>query len=115
MRKSILELVIGNLDEKREYKNLMKRVNALPSDYRYVYKKLLNYSYNFDFGKSLPTTLLELFEESAAAGRPVLEVVGKDAAGLCDGLMRVNEVQEDNLKKQMNREIAEHFHRNGDR
>lgn len=101
MRKSILELVIGNLDEKREYKNLMKRVNALPSDYRYVYKKLLNYSYNFDFDKSLPTTLLELFEESAA--------------GFCDGLMRVNEVQEDNLKKQMNREIAEHFHRNGDR
>lgn len=80
MRKSILELVIGNLDEKREYKNLMKRVNALPSDYRYVYKKLLNYSYNFDFDKSLPTTLLELFEESAAAGRPVLEVVGKDAS-----------------------------------
>ena len=40
MGKSILELVIGNLDEKREYKNLMKRVNALPSDHRYAAKTL---------------------------------------------------------------------------
>ena len=113
--KSILELVIGNLDEKREYRRIMKRVNALPADYRYVYKKLMNYSYNFDFGNSLQRTLLELFEESAADGRLLRDVVGKDAAAFCDGLMRVNEVQQASLKKQMNREIAEHFHRNGDK
>ena len=113
--KSIVELVIGNLDEKREYRSMMKRVNALPADYRYVYKKLMNYSYNFDCGNSLQSTLLELFEESAADGRPVREVVGKDTAAFCDGLMRVNAVQQVSLKKQMNQEIAEHFHRNGDK
>lgn len=34
MKKSFIELIIGDLHEKREWRQFTKRVNALPRDYR---------------------------------------------------------------------------------
>ena len=39
MLDNFIKLVIGDLNEKREYKKIMKRVNALPKDYSFAFKK----------------------------------------------------------------------------
>lgn len=111
MAKSFLELVTGNLEEKKAWRQLMKRVNALPEDYRFTYKKILNYGYNFGFCCITQSDLLELFEESAAAGRPVLDVVGSDVAFFCDELIRASAAETENAREKLNREVLEHFHR----
>lgn len=111
MTKSFLELVIGGLDEKRAWKQMMKRVDALPEDYRFAYKKIQSYGYNFGFCCVTQSDLIELFEENAAAGRPVLEVVGNDVAAFCDELIHVNEADIENAREKLNREILEHFHK----
>ncbi len=40
MNKSILEVVFGDLDEKNAYRQKMKRVKALPENYRTAFKKI---------------------------------------------------------------------------
>lgn len=112
MSKSIIELVIGNLDEKREYKKYTKRVNALPKDYRFAFKKIRNYMYYTDLSgceMSLFTDLVELFEASAAAGKPVLSITGTDVAVFCDELMRAASADKSTTREKLNMEIHEHF------
>lgn len=111
LRKSFIELVAGNLDEKREYRQMIKRVKALPKDYRYVYKKIMNYSYNFGFYLDLGEQLLEFLEESSSAGRPAFEVIGSDAAAFCDELIRNSISQSKDSREKLNCEIADHFRR----
>lgn len=111
MAKSFLEFVIGDLDEKKVWRQMMKRVDALPEDYRFTYKKILNYGYNFGFCCLTQSDLLVLFEERAAAGRPVREIVGGDVAAFCDELICAASTRQDDAREQLNREIAAHFHR----
>lgn len=111
MTKSFLELVVGSLDEKKAWKELMKRVDALPDDYRFAFKKILNYGYNFGFCFITQSELLEMFEENAAAGRPVGEIVGNDVAAFCDELIHASTIHGEGAGEKLNREIAEYFHR----
>ncbi len=116
MKKSFLELVIGDLDEKRAYGRFMKRVNALPRDYCFAFKKIQNYMYSLGApgcNMMLFADLLELFEESAAAGRTVLEVTGKDVAAFSDDLLRAAATNMVTAHEKLNEEILEHFHRGG--
>lgn len=114
MVQSWVELVIGDLDEKRVWRRFKKRVNALPKDYRFTYKKILGYFYNFGCQQAMLSGLLELFEESAAEGKPVLTVVGSDVAAFCDELMQASGAADGDLRERLNREIREHFHREGE-
>lgn len=38
-------MIIGDLDEKSEYKQMIKRVDKLPRDYNYAFKKIRKYMY----------------------------------------------------------------------
>lgn len=113
MQKSILELLVGDLDEKRVYRVFMKRVNALPSDYRYAFKRIQRYLYNFGAEMVVLTQLAELFEESAAQGKPVLDVIGSDVAAFCDELIQACAKSDETAKERLNQEIFDHFHREG--
>lgn len=113
MAKSFIELVIGGLDEKRVWRRFIKRVNGLPGDYRFAFKKILNYFYNFGCDIAMLSDLLELFEAGAAEGKPVSDVVGSDTAAFCDEVIRVSAAGTINTREQLNREILEHFHREG--
>lgn len=113
MAKSFLEWTVGNLDEKRAWRRQMKRVNTLPRGYRFAYKKILNYGYNYGFCCVTQSDLLELFEESAAAGRLLPDVIGPDTAAFCDALIRANTADAGGARERLNREIAAHFHREG--
>ena len=45
MFKSFTNLIIGDLDAKRAYKKLMKRVDVLPEDYKFTFRKIQQYMY----------------------------------------------------------------------
>jgi DNA-binding ferritin-like protein (Dps family) len=111
--KKFIELVTGNLDEKRAERRRQKRVNALPKDYQFVYKQLMHYICNFGFFDQLGKELLDFFEESALAGRPVLEVIGSDAAAFCDELMRSSCPRKESAGEKLNSEILSYFRKDG--
>ncbi|MCL1841913.1 MAG: DUF1048 domain-containing protein, partial [Propionibacteriaceae bacterium] len=77
--------------DKREYRQQMARVKALPSDYRYVFKKIQSQMWAFAGGDGmdmLPVQydLIDLFEQGVAQGKPVLAVTGDDVAAFVDDL-----------------------------
>ena len=98
------------LESKRDYKQQMARVDALPEDYRYVYKKIQGHMWQFVSGAGydmmkIHGDLLDLFEEGAAQGRPVLEITGEDVAGFCDELLRSARTCTDDQRQRFNRAI----------
>lgn len=79
------------LEDKREYRRMMTRVDALPEDYRFAYNKIQHYMWKFVSGGgldivALQADLLELFEEGAAEGKNVYDITGEDVAAFCDEL-----------------------------
>ena len=113
MKKSFMELVIGDLNEKRAWRQFTKRVNALPKEYRYMFKKILHYFYNFGYNLEMLTDLLELFEVNVAEGKLIRDVVGNDVASFCDELIHANASDTVTPRERLNREILEYFHREG--
>lgn len=115
MAKSCMELVIGDLEGKRAYRRFMKRVNALPKEYCYAFKKMRSYLYNTDLTgcDTLFPDLVELLEAAAAQGKPVLAVVGGDVATFCDELVRASAPDRHMPREKLNEEILKHFHREG--
>lgn len=110
MPKSVIELVIGDLGEKRAYRQFMKRVNGLPEGYRFVFEKIQSYMRSFAGGDGLDMLktqyeLIELFEAGAAEGKHVLDVTGEDVAGFCDELIRDNKLWMNSRRKKLNRDI----------
>lgn len=115
MAKFIMERLVGNLEEKRAYRRFMKRVSALPKDYRFAFYKMRSYLYNTDLSGCgmLFSDLVELLESSAAENRPVLDVFGGDVASFCDELVRASAPDRLTAGEKLNREILEHFHGEG--
>ena len=104
MKKSFMELVIGDLNEKRAWRQFTNR---------YMFKKILHYFYNFGYNLEMLTDLLELFEVNAAEGKLIRDVVGNDVASFCDELIHANASDTVTPRERLNREILEHFHREG--
>ncbi|MED3987555.1 DUF1048 domain-containing protein [Peribacillus simplex] len=91
--KKFIELIIGDLESKKEYKAFMKKVNSLPKDYVFVFKKIQKYMWNFGYGFGEEIiNLYELFEASAADGKHVLDVTGEDVAAFADELMALSKL-----------------------
>ncbi|MGD3112092.1 DUF1048 domain-containing protein [Streptomyces sp. YGL11-2] len=80
------------IEGKRQWRALMARVKALPPDYQIVYKEVQRYL--FKVGPvdlpdgSLLSGIVGFFEEGAAAGKGILEVIGNDVAAFCDDLVK---------------------------
>lgn len=91
--KKFIELIVGDLESKKEYKAFMKNVNSLPKDYAFVFKKIQKYMWNFGYGFGEEIiNLYELFEASAAEGKYVLDVTGEDVAAFADELMALSKL-----------------------
>ena len=91
--KKFIELIIGDLESKKEYKAFMKKVNSLPKDYAFVFKKIQKYMWNFGYGFGEEIiNLYELFEASSAEGRHVLDVTGENVAAFADELMAISKL-----------------------
>ena len=95
---------------KQEYKQQMARVENLPEDYQYVFKKIQKHMWMFAAGAGydmikIHYDLIELFEEGAANGKHVLEITGEDVASFCDELLRNTSTYTENWREALNRDI----------
>jgi DNA-binding ferritin-like protein (Dps family) len=86
-----IELVTGSLEEKRQYRQLVRRIEALPEPYVSVAKALQRYfMYNGGVVMDGDGTLrmlgdfADLWERAAADGTPVRDIVGDDPVDFAD-------------------------------
>lgn len=98
------------IESKREYKQQMARVETLPKDYQYVFKKIQGHMWMFAAGSGydmlkIHYDLIELFEAGAADGKHVLEITGEDVAAFCDELLRSARTYTENWREALNRDI----------
>jgi DNA-binding ferritin-like protein (Dps family) len=82
--------VIGDKRRWREYK---ARVRQLPADYRTAVEAIERYLMHFgpvdgDSAASVLEDVADLFEQGAADGTPIREIVGKDPVEFVDALVR---------------------------
>ena len=118
MLDAIIKLLIGDLEEKRTYRQMMKRVEALPKDYRYAFKKIQHYMYvvgppNGDMSiftdLRMFTDLVELFETCTAEGKELLDVIGNDVGNFSDEFMKAYAVDSQTFRGKLNNEVMEHL------
>lgn len=105
--KTLFKKMVG---DKKEYRQMMARVEALPRDYGFVFKKIQGYMWNFAAGDGydmlkIHYELIELFEAGAADGKQVLEITGEDVAAFCDELLRNAKTYTAKWGETLNREI----------
>jgi DNA-binding ferritin-like protein (Dps family) len=80
------------IEGKKQWRAHMARVRALPPDYQIVCKEIQRYLFkvgptDLPDGRLL-SGIVDFFEEGAAAGKGVLELMGNDVAAFCDDLIR---------------------------
>ena len=100
-----LTKIIG---DKKEWRAIEKRAKALPHDYRIAYEEIKHYLWTSSGITTIDAfrVLIDLFEESAANGRQVLEITGNDVAAFCDELVKGEKTYFENLRKKLNSNIA---------
>lgn len=105
------------IKEKKEYNQKMARVDALPEDYQFVFKKIQNHMWMFSAGAGydvmeIQNDLIELFESGSADGKKVLEITGYDVASFCEELLKNCKTYTENWRDKLNREIHEKIKNN---
>ena len=95
------------IEGKRQWRAHVARVKALPSDYQIVYKEMQRYLFkvgpvDLTEGGLLPG-IVDFFEEGAAAGKGVLELIGTDVAAFCDDLIKDSRTYADLYQESISR------------
>ena len=83
----IQDIIEGKKQWRKQWRAHMARVKALPPDYQIVYKEIQRYLFRVGAGRLL-SGIVDFFEEGAAAGKGVLELIGNDVAAFCDDLVK---------------------------
>jgi DNA-binding ferritin-like protein (Dps family) len=80
------------IEGKRQWRAHVARIKALPPDYRIVYSEIQKYFFKVgpvDLPEGhLLSGVVDFFEEGAATGKGVLELIGDDVAAFCDDLIK---------------------------
>ena len=105
-----LNKILGDLEQKKEWKEVQTRAKALPEEYRVVYDEIKNYVWQGGAMMSDPTNLfkrlVDMFEEGASTGKHVLDVTGSDVAAFVRELVRGEKTYVDDLHEKLNHTIA---------
>ncbi|MET7669379.1 DUF1048 domain-containing protein [Micromonospora luteifusca] len=80
------------IEGKKQWRTHVARVKTLPPDYQIVYKEMQKYLFkvgpiDLADGPLLPG-IVDFFEEGAAAGKGVVQLIGTDVAAFCDDLVK---------------------------
>lgn len=102
---NFINTVIGDFNEKREYRETEKRAKALPTEYAQAYKEIKKYIFSTSGILNMQPlrTLVELFEEAAANDQKVVDVLGADVAAFADELVKGEKTWMDIQKKKLNK------------
>ena len=102
--------LIGDLEAKKDWKEVQARTKTLPEEYRMVNEEIKNYVWQGGAGVIDPSNLfkrlVELFEAGARDGKQVLEVTGEDVAAFVKELLRGEKTLTENLQENLNKTIA---------
>lgn len=111
----IIDTIIGNLDEKREYKRNEARAKALPREYADAYKEIKNYLFSTSGIVTMEPlkVLVDMFEEAAAEGKKVLDITGPDVAAFADELVRGEKSYFEQQREKLNKNIANKLKKSG--
>ena len=98
------------IEGKKEWREHMARVKALPQDYQIVYKEIQKYLFKvgpveLNEGMGLLSGIVDLFEGGAVAGKGVLEVTGSDVAAFCDDLIKDSKTYTDSYQESVDQEV----------
>jgi DNA-binding ferritin-like protein (Dps family) len=107
---NMLEFFKKIIGDKKEYRQMMRRVKLLPEDYKFTFEKIQKYMWNFASGDGfdmlkIQYDLIDLFEAGAADGKHVLEITGDDVAAFCDELLRSTKTYTANWGEKLNSDI----------
>ncbi|WP_181349253.1 DUF1048 domain-containing protein [Thalassobacillus sp. CUG 92003] len=109
---SIFEKIIGNLNDKREWKAMEARAQSLPSEYHNAYKAIQKYMWtiggltDWRSMSRIFNGILDLFEEGAAEDKKVTELTGDDVAAFCDELVKDEKTWQDKYRIKLNDTIG---------
>lgn len=81
--------IIGDLGEKKRWRQYKARVAALPGGYRTAAEGIERYlmragSQGYDASVQMWEDLVDLFEQAAADSTPIRDIVGDDPVGFAD-------------------------------
>ncbi len=104
----IVDTIIGNLEEKREYRENEARAKALPGEYAVAYKEIKHYIFATSGIISMEPlkALVDMLEEAAAEDRRVVDITGTDVAAFADELVRGTKSYQDLQRTKLNENMA---------
>ena len=104
----IIDTIIGDLSEKKEYKKNEARAKALPAEYAAAYKEIKNYIFRTAGLESMEPlkVLVDMFEEAAANNRHVLDITGQDVAAFTDELVKGEKSYLEKQRAKLNNDVA---------
>lgn len=100
----IINTIIGDMGEKKKYRENEKRAKALPAEYAEAYNNIKHYLWNTSGILTIEPliSLVDMLEEAAANGKHVVEVTGPDVAAFADDLVRGESSYKDQQRKKLN-------------
>jgi len=107
----MIEVVLGDLSEKKRYHAIQRRAKALPTEFRTAYHQIRKYLWATSGVETIDPfeALVDLFEEAAADGRHVLDVTGHDVAAFADDLVRGQQGYLAKRRDTLNQALAAHL------
>lgn len=103
----IINTLIGNLNEKKEYRKNEARAKALPEEYAQAYKEIKSYLFSTSGILTMEPlkVLTDVLEEAAANNRRVTDVTGPDVAAFADELVRGEKSYQDLQRQKLNKKM----------
>lgn len=110
-----IEALTGSLEQKKQYKKDVARIEALPEPYRASAKavqRYVMYAGGVTDGATLVTVmgdLADLWEQAAADGTPVRDIVGDDPAAFAEEFAAAYQGKQwiDKERERLNKAIAD--------
>ncbi len=104
-----IDTIIGDLSEKKEYKENEKRAKALPAEYAKAYKEIKHYIFTTSGILSMDPlkSLVDMLEEAAANDRRVVDITGPDVAAFADELVRGESSYFDSQRQKLNKNFSD--------
>ena len=98
------------IQQKKQWRAHIRRVEKLPRDYQIVYHEMQKYIFligtvEYEDTIQVLSGIVDLFAEGAAAGKDVLDVTGRDVAALCDELVAGVRTYADIAEEQADRAV----------
>ena len=108
----IIDSIIGDLNDKKRYRQTEKQAKALPAEYAKAYKEIKHYIWNTSGILIINplVSLVEMLEEAAADGKRVIDVTGSDVAAFADELVRGESSYKDKQGKKLNQKLNQNGH-----